>query len=167
MNDVIDQQRHTNRLITLYDWVMRASAKGVLLFPESSMPDGWDISDIADEWSRFNGVIMIKAKEGIPLPQQVSSNATNIGISELLNIQLKMFEDVSGVNSALQGKLDAVNMSGTLYSQQTTNAMSSLLDLLQTYKHFMRECTRKELSILCQFTSPNLLTAPSDSWAIE
>ena len=28
--DVIDQQRYTNRLITLNDWVIRASAKGVL-----------------------------------------------------------------------------------------------------------------------------------------
>ena len=29
VNDMIDQQRYANRLITLYDWVMRASAKGV------------------------------------------------------------------------------------------------------------------------------------------
>ena len=35
VSNVIDQQRYTNRLITMYDWIMRASAKGVLLFPES------------------------------------------------------------------------------------------------------------------------------------
>lgn len=95
--DVIDQQRYTNRLITLYDWIMRASAKGVLLFPEGALPDGVDIADIADEWSRFNGVITYRPKPGLPLPQQVSSNSTNIGITELLNIQLKMFEDISRI----------------------------------------------------------------------
>ena len=46
--DVIDQQRYTNRLITLYDWIMRASAKGVLLMPEDSLPDGVSMEDIAE-----------------------------------------------------------------------------------------------------------------------
>lgn len=32
VSDVIDQQRYSNRLITLYDWIMRASAKGYYLF---------------------------------------------------------------------------------------------------------------------------------------
>lgn len=57
--DVIDQQRYVNRLITLNDWIMRASAKGLLIFPEDCLPKGMDISEIADEWSRFNGVIVI------------------------------------------------------------------------------------------------------------
>lgn len=32
ISDIIDQQRYVNRLITLYDFIMRSSAKGVLLF---------------------------------------------------------------------------------------------------------------------------------------
>ncbi len=35
VGDVVDQQRYTNRLITLYDWIMRASSKGVLLVPSA------------------------------------------------------------------------------------------------------------------------------------
>jgi len=166
VNDVIDQQRHTNRLITLYDWVMRASAKGVLLFPESSIPDGWDLQDVADEWSRFNGVIMLKAKEGVPMPQQVSGNTSNIGIAELLNIQLKMFEDISGVTGALKGELDTGSVSGTLYTQQTNNAMNSLSDLLATYREFMLECTRKEVSLLLQYRKPELQLPTPASWRI-
>lgn len=111
---MIDQQRHTNRLVTLYDWVMRSTAKGVLLFPEDSLPDGVEIDDISDEWSRFNGVILFRPRPGVPLPQQVTGNAANLGISELLNLQLKLFEDISGVNSALQGKLENNSVSGTL-----------------------------------------------------
>ena len=99
VSNVIDQQRYTNRLITMYDWIMRASAKGVLLFPEECLPKGMSIEDIADEWARFNGVIMIKQpKTGSVLPQQVANNCTQIGITELLNMQLKFFEDISGVN---------------------------------------------------------------------
>ena len=38
VSDIIDQQKVTNRLISMYDWILRASAKGVLLFPEESLP---------------------------------------------------------------------------------------------------------------------------------
>ena len=100
VNDMIDQQRYANRLITLYDWVMRASAKGVLLLPEGSV-EPENLREVADQWSRFNGVIVYKPKAGVPDPRQVSGNAANIGITELLDIQLKMLEDVSGVNGAL------------------------------------------------------------------
>lgn len=143
--DVIDQQRHTNRLITLYDWVIRSSAKGVLLFPESALPDDVDIDDISDEWSRFNGVILFRPKAGMPLPQQVSGCASHAGITDLINIQMKMFEDVSGVNGALEGKLTNSNVSGTLYNQQTRQAMTALLDILESYESFILEGARLDL----------------------
>lgn len=149
--DVIDQQRYTNRLITLYDWIMRASAKGVLLFPEDCLPTNMSIEDIADEWSKFNGVIAIKAKAGVPLPQQVSNNATNIGITELLNLQLKLFEDISGVNGALQGKPGFSGMSASLYSQQTQNAATSLLDILDSYSMFIIDSAYKDVKNIQQF----------------
>lgn len=149
--DVIDQQRYVNRLITLYDWIMRASAKGVLLFPEECMPKGMDINDIADEWSRFNGVIAIKTKGTAQLPQQIANNATNIGIGDLLNVQLKFFEDISGVNGALQGKPGYSGMSGNLYAQQTQNATTSLLDLLDSFSSFIIDGAYKDVKNMQQY----------------
>ncbi|MBR6631012.1 MAG: hypothetical protein IKK89_03580, partial [Alistipes sp.] len=149
--DVIDQQRYTNRLITLYDWIMRASAKGVLLFPEECLPKGMDINDIADEWSRFNGVIAIKTKGTAQIPQQIANNSTNIGISELLNIQLKFFEDISGVNGALQGKPGFSGMSASLYNQQTQNATTSLLDLLDSFSMFIIDAAYKDVKNMQQY----------------
>lgn len=150
--DVIDQQRYVNRLITMYDWIMRASAKGVLLIPEQVLEDsGMSIEDIADEWSKFNGVITYKAKAGIPLPQQIASNSVNIGINELLNLQLKFFEDISGVNGALQGKPGYSTMSGTLYAQQTQNATTSLLDILDAFGEFIVDGAYKDVKNIQQF----------------
>lgn len=151
VSNVIDQQRYTNRLITMYDWIMRASAKGVLLFPEDCLPKGMTIEDISDEWARFNGVIMIKAKAGAALPQQVANNCTQIGITELLNIQLKFFEDISGVNGALQGKPGYSGMSASLYNQQAQNATTSLLDLLDTFSSFIRDGATKDVKNIQQF----------------
>lgn len=152
VSNVIDQQRYTNRLITMYDWIMRASAKGVLLFPEDCLPKGMSMDDVADEWARFNGIIMIKApKPGTPLPQQIANNCTQIGISELLNMQLKFFEDISGVNGALQGKPGYSGMSASLYNQQAQNASTSLLDLLDTFSSFVREGAYKDVKNIQQF----------------
>ena len=151
VGDVIDQQRYVNRLITLYDWIMRASAKGALLFPEGSLPDGYTMEDIADEWTRFNGLVVYKPKPGVAPPQQISANSTNIGIGELLNLQLKFFEDISGVNGALQGKPGYSTTSGSLYAQQTQNATTSLLDLLETFSDFIVDESYKTVKNIQQF----------------
>lgn len=148
--DVIDQQRYTNRLYTLWDWIMRSSSKGVLMVPEEAIGD-MDLEEIADEWSRFNGVITIKTKNGVAMPQQIANNATNIGITELLQLQLKMFEDISGVNGALQGKMGYAGTSGTLYAQQTQNATMSLLDMLETFSDFVRDAAYKDVKNIQQY----------------
>lgn len=152
VSNVIDQQRYVNRLITMYDWIMRASAKGVLLFPEDCLPKGMSMDDVADEWARFNGVIVIKTpKPGTPLPQQIANNCTQIGISELLNMQLKFFEDISGVNGALQGKPGYSGMSASLYAQQAQNSSTSLLDLLETFSDFIIEGAYKDVKNIQQY----------------
>lgn len=151
VSNVIDQQRYTNRLITMYDWIMRASAKGVLLFPEDCLPSNMTMNDIADEWARFNGVIMIKQPKGTVLPKQVANNCTHIGISELLSMQLKFFEDISGVNGALQGKPGYSGMSASLYNQQAQNAATSLLDLLDTFSSFVKEGAAKDVKNIQQY----------------
>lgn len=151
VGDVIDQQRYTNRLVTLYDWIMRASAKGVLLVPEDSIPKGMSPEDFAQAWVRFNGVVVFKPSQSGQLPQQVAANSTNIGISELLQVQLKFFEDISGVNGALQGKPGYSGMSAALYNQQTQNATTSLLDLLEVFNGFITEASYKDVKNMQQF----------------
>lgn len=149
--DVIDQQRYTNRLITLYDWIMRASAKGVLMMPEDCLPDGVSIDDIAESWTEFNGVIVYKPSKSGKVPEQVANNSTNIGIAELLNMQLKFFEDISGVTGALQGKPGYSGESASHYNQQTENATKSLFDLLECFSCFVVDGAYKDVKNMQQF----------------
>ena len=151
VSDVIDQQRYTNRLITLYDWIMRASAKGVLMMPEDCLPDGVSIDDIAESWTEFNGVIVYKPSKSGKVPEQVANNSTNIGIAELLNMQLKFFEDISGVTGALQGKPGYSGESASHYNQQTENATKSLLDLLECFSCFVVDGAYKDVKNMQQF----------------
>lgn len=151
VNDVIDQQRYTNRLITLYDWIMRASAKGVLLMPEDCLPDGVSMEDIAESWAEFNGVIVFKPSKTGQMPHQVANNSTNIGITELLNLQLKFFEDISGVNGALQGKPGFSGQSASMYNQQVQNSTMSLLDMLECFSYFVIDGAYKDVKNIQQF----------------
>jgi len=151
VSDVIDQQRYTNRLITLYDWIMRASAKGVLLMPDDCLPDGVSIEDIAESWAEFNGVIVFKPSKTGQMPHQVANNSTNIGITELLNLQLKFFEDISGVNGALQGKPGFSGQSASMYNQQVQNSTMSLLDMLECFSYFVIDGAYKDVKNIQQF----------------
>lgn len=148
--DVIDQQRYTNRLITLNDWVIRASAKGLLMIPEDCLGET-SPQEFADTWAKVNGVIVYKPSKSGNTPQQVANNSTNIGIHEILNLQLKFFEDISGVNGALQGKPGYAGMSAALYSQQTQNATTSLLDILDSFHEFIRDAAYKDVKNIQQF----------------
>lgn len=149
--DVIDQQRYANRLITMYDWLMRASAKGALLVPEDCLPDGVSINDFADQWATFNGVIVYTPSKSGQMPQQVANKSTNIGISELLNMQLRFFEDISGVSGALQGRPGFSGQSAAHYNQQTHNATVSLLDVMDSFSSFVIEAAYKDVKNIQQF----------------
>ena len=151
--NILDQQRYINRLIILYDWVISSSAKGVLMFPEEALPSGMSLEDIADEWSRFNGVITIKAKPGVPLPQQISNNSTNIGINELLGMQMRLFDDISGVHGALQGKPGNSGMSAALYAQQVQQSSTNLIDVLDSFSAFIVEGAKKDVKNIQQYYS--------------
>jgi hypothetical protein len=151
VGDVIDQQRYTNRLIVLEDFIIRASAKGTLMIPEDVIPDGMTPEDFADTWAKFNGVIVYKpsTKHG-QVPQQISSNSTNIGISELLSLQLKFFEDISGVNGAMQGKAAFAGESGSHAQVMMQSAATSLVDLFGCYNDFQEEAAYKDIKNIQQ-----------------
>lgn len=150
VNDVIDQQRYVNRLYTLYDWIMRASAKGVLMVPEECLK-GHDPSEFTENWAKFNGVIFYTASNKGVKPEQVANNSTNIGIHELLSLQLKMMEDVTGVNSSLQGKAEYAGMSAAMFNMQTQNATTSLRRILDSFQDFILDAAYKDVKNIQQF----------------
>jgi hypothetical protein len=62
-----------------------------------------------------------------------------------------MFEDISGVNGALQGKPGYSTMSGTLYAQQTQNSTTSLVDILESFSAFLTDGAYKDCKNIQQF----------------
>ena len=165
VGDVIDQQRYTNRLVTLHDWMLRASAKGVLLVPEDCIPDGGSAETMVDAWSRHNGVIVYSPSVRGDSPRQVQGSVDHAGITRLLETQLKFFEDISGVNGALQGNLTNSAMSAELYGQQTHNASMALMDVLNTFAEFVRDAAGIDVRNMRQFYDARTVEAITGSQA--
>lgn len=155
IENIMDQQRYINRLITMMDFIMGASAKGVLVFPESAIPKNMDKEDILEQWTSYNGVIFANLKPGVAMPQQISTNATNIGASEMLYMQMQMISNVSGVYGALQGKEPKSNTASSLYAQQAQNSQVNVADLLESFTEFRVARDYKALKIAPQcYDSP-------------
>lgn len=147
--DVIDQQRYTNRLVILQDFIIKASAKGALLVPEDCL-NGKDPQEFADSWAKFDGVIVYHPSKSGKVPEQITANSTNIGVHELLSLQLKFFEDISGVNSALQGKASYAGESGSHAQVMAQNAATSLVDIFENYNDFQQEAAYKDVKNIQQ-----------------
>lgn len=149
VEDIIGQQRHINRLITLLDHVLSTAAKGVLLFPTEQKPDGVEWDDIARMWAQPNGVIMYNARQASQMPQQIVNPAECQGAYHMLSTQIDMFQRISGVSDALQGKLPSTgNASAALYDQQLRTATVALLDLLDCFNSFRSQRNRLMLTAI-------------------
>lgn len=154
VEDVIDQQKYVNRLITLIDNIMSSSAKGVLLFPEDQLGTGMSWNDVGQMWSAYDSIIPYRPRVGSPPPQQIVSHGSDAGASELLKLEMKLFEDVSGVAGVLQGRTESGATSAQLYEAQLRAATTAISDLLATFNDF--RSTRDRLLTAVEAATPML-----------
>ena len=143
VEDVIDQQKYINRLIVTIDHIMNCSAKGVLLFPVEQLPPGVGWDKVTENWAQADGVIPITGRSP-QMPQQVISNSGNTDAHHLLDVQLKLFREVSGVSDALAGQVTGARGAEMLESQ-VRNATISLSDIFKTFGDFMSKRNDKAL----------------------
>lgn len=148
----IDQQRYINRLITLNDFILRTSAKGVTLVPEDCIPDDMSPEEFAEKWTSVDGLIIYKPKTGSNhKPEIFHNNSTNIGINEMLQLQLGLIDRISNVTGALQGKTPTSGTSAARYSMETQNATTSLAAILKMFTSFTEDIAKKKVKIMQQY----------------
>ena len=151
VEDIIDQQRYINRMIIMLDFIIGASAKGVLMVPEDCVPDDMTPEQFADEYRRYNGVIFYKPRADGQLPKQISTNSTNVGIMEMLNLQMSLLEKNSGISESIQGQRAPSGTPAALYAQESQNATLNVIDQLQTFQSMILRRNRKALKVITQF----------------
>lgn len=153
IEDFIDQQRSINRTMTLIDFIRSSSAKGLVVVDEDSF-DSMSREEIIDEYVRYNGVLFCRVKPGKDIRSvitQLNGAGAIQGDYELLSLQLKLINDIAGVNSAMQGKDPSSGTAASLYAQQTENASMNLKGLFDSFKAFRKRRDLKLMQIIQQY----------------
>lgn len=141
VEDVVDQQKLVNRLVSTLDQTIAASAKGVLLYPADQLPDGFTWKDVRRIWSNPSGILPFKRTSRTQMPHQVSATGTAAGATDLLHTQLQLFDEISGA-TAIRNRVSANAGEGMLRAEME-NALISMLDILNSFHEFIE--TRNSL----------------------
>jgi len=149
VDDIVDMQDVINQNFMTFKWMVEASAKGLLLVPEDTIPDGMDINDFAEQWSTVGGVIKIKLKPGAILPTEINATS-NQNVRELLNFALAMMDKVSGIHGALRGEEPKAGTPSSLYMQQAQNSAVSILNMFRAFESYVRDRDKKVLKTIIQ-----------------
>ena len=153
IEDFIDQQRSINRTMTLIDFIRSSSAKGLVVVDEDAF-DSMSREEIIDEYVRYNGVLFCRLKPGKDIRSvitQLNGSGAIQGDYELLSLQLKLINDIAGVNSAMQGKDPSSGTAASLYAQQTENASMNLKGLFDSFKAFRKRRDLKLMQTIQQY----------------
>jgi hypothetical protein len=151
VEDMIDQQRYINRMVIMLDFIIGASAKGVLMVPEDCVPNDMTPAEFADEYRRFNGVIFYKPRPDGQVPKQIAAASVPAGIMEMLNLQMSLLEKNSGINESIQGQRAPSGTPAALYAQEAQNATLNVVDQLQSFQAMIARRNRKALKVITQF----------------
>ena len=149
----IDQQRAINRTATLIDFIRGTSSKGVLVVDDDAF-ESMSREEVIDEYVRYNGVLFVKLKPGQSIDgvvRQYNSGAAVAGDFELLNLQLRLINEISGVNSAMQGQSPRSGTPASLYAQQVQNSSLNLKGLFDGFRTFRRRRDAKVMKTLQQY----------------
>ena len=70
---------------------------------------------------------------------------------ELLNLQMQLLDNISGVHGAMQGQAPSAGTPADLYSQQVQNAGINLIDIFESFKSFRERRDTKLLKTIQQY----------------
>lgn len=137
VEDIIDQQKNINRLITMIDHILSVSAKGALLYPVNLRPDGLEWKDIQDRWAAGESIIPYVSRPGAAEPRQIFSAGESPGAYHLLELEMQLFKQISGVGDALQGQFArSATSSAALCEAEWRLGLVAVLDIIDTFNSF-------------------------------
>ena len=153
MSPVIDQQRYINRLVTLFDIVIQASAKGITMIPKSCVPNNMSEAEFARSIRETGNFIFYDDKDGRSMnkPEVVVSNTNMTGITDMLQLQLGFIPDITSVSEALQGKTAKSGTSASRYALESKNSTTSVSALLLKFGSFEQQVAEKKMQVIHQY----------------
>lgn len=156
MGFFLDQQRYINRTVMMGDMALKSSSKGMTFLPLSMKPEGMTIEEYANQKTKFDSVFVYDdtkpaAQRSDRKPEFYTHSAMNIGHTEMLQIQMNMIHEVSGVHDAVQGKTPTSGTSAARYAMESQNATTTIYPLIKKFNSFEERVAMKKCITMQQF----------------
>lgn len=148
--DYIDQQKYINRLITIWDFIMNSSAKNTVVFDKKTL-DGQSEELLGKKYKTIGGVIILDLAQGGKVPIELGGQMPNLGITELIGLQIKWMQDISGVQPAMQGQQGSANTPASKYAMEIQQTSLNNRDILESFASFRKDRDLKVLQTIIQF----------------
>ena len=86
------------------------------------------------------------------MPHQISSNSTNVGMGEMVAMQMQLIQEISGVHNAIQGIAPQSGTPANRFALETQNASLNSLDIMTSFqKGFKEKRDKKMLKLITQY----------------
>lgn len=153
MSTVIDQQRYINRLITLNDMYINTSIKGLKMIPKRAIPRDMSIEDFARQAVEVGGWIVYEPDPTGAKPEIITQAANNLGVAEMLNLQINSINEITSVNESLQGVPPQGNTGYARYAMEMENSSTSVAALTNRFMEFQQQLATKKMAVIQQFSN--------------
>jgi len=159
--DLIDVQRQLNQLLIVENMMLASSIKNTLMVDINGMTDGQTKESIVRDYKRIGSVVLYDSKNKTAnAPAEIHGSTGNLGISEMIQIRIKMLQDVSGVNPAMQGQTAQSGTSGKLYDAQISQSSLNSKDIIDAFTGlFVSKINWKALKTFQQYCDEKRMLA--------
>ena len=151
MGTVIDQQRYINRLITLNDMYINSSIKGLKMIPKRSIPRDMSLEDFARQAVEVGGWIVYEPDPTGAKPEIITQGSNNLGVADMLNLQISSINEITSVNESLQGIPPQANTGYARYAMEMENSSTSVAAMTNKFVEFQLQVARKKMKVIRQF----------------
>lgn len=153
ITDVIDANKQINKLAAITDLLVKYSAKSLLFVPVEGIDEagGYDLEYIEDQATEYDAVIPYKTTRTGDKPYYVNTVSDAYGPLGVVNMFLKLSENVSGVYGALQGQQAVSGTPASMYAQQTQNSAVSLNGVFEAMKSIKRRRDKIIVQLMQQY----------------
>ncbi len=155
VKDLIDTQKQINKLSAISELLTKFSAKSLMFMPVEAIAadDGYGMDYLQKEITSFDGIIPYHETNtpsgGKPTYENTVAQAfTPLNV---VNMYLKLSENVSGVYGALQGSAPTSGTPAQMYAQQSQNSATSLNGIFEAMNSYRTRRDKMNVQMMQQF----------------
>lgn len=157
VKDLIDANKQINKLSAISELLTRYSAKSLTLFPIESVAEaeGYGLDYVENKITDYDAIIPYRSKTDGGSPNPAPTHINTIGAAftplNVVNMYLRLSENVSGVFGALQGQQPTAGTPAMMYAQQSQNSSSSLIGIFDAVNSFRTRRDKMNVQLMQQF----------------